>query len=389
MMNTDVILKEKKAHSLENFSKPNFKKRFSRQLLKRLSVESSLEAKRYETDQRRSNQSLSKKDIDRKNITSPRHLLKNMTSPRIQVIQDILCNSKVHKIRQLAKGYGSNTIIWDVNVSIDNDSIDPFTLEIKESLKRCCMKEIDISQCCGDDLNLFMMEIDKLQRLPNNNNNIIQFIGYCKTPEYVQIFTKLYEGSLGDLISERRRLKEKFTQEEIINFMKQIASGLMVLHSRRMMHRDLKSDNIFYYKNGDETILALGDFGESKIIDRHNKAKTCAGTNVWMAPEVLESFSKNEYTFNADIYSLGMVMYELMTLSSPYHEMKGFSAVLKILKGEKPNISAKDRERYKDIIELWNKMVDMTPENRPSSAHIYCVNLLDVKTNIDKNYVDL
>jgi serine/threonine protein kinase len=381
MMNTDVNLKEQKTRSLENFTKPNLKKRFSRQLLKRISLESSLEAKRYDS---RSNRSLSEKDI-----TSPRYLLNSVTSPRIQVIQNMLCDSKVYKKRQLAKGYGSNAIIWDVNVSIDNDSMDPFTLEIKESLKRCCMKEINISQCCGDDLNLFMMEIDKLQRLPNNNNNIIQFIGYCKTPEYVQIFTKLYEGSLGDLINERSRLNEKFTQEEIIDFMKQIASGLMVLHSRRMMHRDLKSDNIFYYRNGNDIILALGDFGESKIIDRHNKAKTCAGTNVWMAPEVLESFSKNEYTFNADIYSLGMVMYEFMTLSSPYHEMKGFSAVLKILKGEKPNISAKDRDRYKDIIELWNKMVDMTPENRPSSAQIYCVKLLDIETNIDKNYVDL
>ena len=57
------------------------------------------------------------------------------------------------------------------------------------------------------------------------------------------------------------------------------------------MHRDVKSDNIFYCKENNNIILILGDFGESKIIDKHNKAKTCAGTNVWMAPEVLGKMS--------------------------------------------------------------------------------------------------
>ena len=112
------------------------------------------------------------------------------------------------------------------------------------------MKEINIEQSCKNDLDLFMMEIDTLQRLPNNNNNIIQFIGYNKTSKFIQIFTKLYEGTLSDLIEERKRLKNPFTHEEVIEFLRQLSSGLTVLHSRRMMHRDLKSDNIFYFKNG-------------------------------------------------------------------------------------------------------------------------------------------
>lgn len=293
-MNDDVTLKKGKSHSCdENFAKPNFKKRFSRQLLKRLSLES-METKRYDKERHH-------------NPISP----ERMTSPRIKITQDLICNSDIQKVKKLAKGYGSNSYIWEVNVIVNdkhNNLTDPYILNIKDNLKKCCMKEINIEQSSEDDLDMFMMEIDKLQRLPSNNNHIINFIGYNQTSTVTQIFTKLYDGCLTDIIKERKALKNQFTQEEVIDFLKQISSGLMVLHSRRMMHRDIKSDNIFYYKNGNKVNLVLGDFGESKIIDKYNKAKTCAGTNVWMAPEVLESFSRNEYTFKADIYSLGKLL---------------------------------------------------------------------------------
>lgn len=77
------------------------------------------------------------------------------------------------------------------------------------------------------------------------------------------------------------------------------------------MHRDIKSMNIFYsgsIDDMDNITLVLGDFGESKVL-YDLRAKTCVGTSVWMAPEVLQSDNVNSYSFAADVYSFGMVLY--------------------------------------------------------------------------------
>lgn len=156
-------------------------------------------------------------------------------------------------------------------------------------------------------------------------------------------------------------------------FCQQLMSALMVLHSRRMMHRDIKSMNIFYSGNVDDIdniTLVLGDFGESKVLYQL-RAKTCVGTSVWMAPEVLQSENTNSYTFAADVYSFGMVLYEMMTLNQPYCECKAFSSVVKIISGEKPPLSDEIIKKYPLISKLWKETTNLSPESRPSSGQVY------------------
>lgn len=78
----------------------------------------------------------------------------------------------------------------------------------------------------------------------------------------------------------------------------------MFLHSQKLIHRDVKSANVFYETdyNGHATYV-LGDFGESKILLRKS-ADTIAGTNRWIAPEVF----KSSYSFEADVWSFGMLL---------------------------------------------------------------------------------
>lgn len=64
-----------------------------------------------------------------------------------------------------------------------------------------------------------------------------------------------------------------------------------------------------------------------------------------MAPEVLQSDNVNSYSFAADVYSFGMVLYEMMTLNQPYHECKAFSSVIKIISGEKPPLENEIKSR--------------------------------------------
>lgn len=111
---------------------------------------------------------------------------------------------------------------------------------------------------------------------------------------------------LENLAMEQQRGRT-FTDLEILRMGKDICSALILCHSQKILHRDIKPDNIYRNENG---CYKLGDFGVSHIIDTAQKSngRRSAGTREYMAPE---QYKGEDYDFRADIYSLGLVMYEL------------------------------------------------------------------------------
>jgi len=84
-------------------------------------------------------------------------------------------------------------------------------------------------------------------------------------------------------------------------------------HDRKIIHRDLKSQNIFL--NKDSTIL-LGDFGIAKVLSHtRQKCKTMVGTPYYLSPEII---NYQMYSFKTDIWSLGIVLYEICALKPPF-----------------------------------------------------------------------
>lgn len=139
----------------------------------------------------------------------------------------------------------------------------------EKELSVCCMKELELEFAVEDQIKGFFEEIDALKRLPDHHDHIIRYIGYQQTDKYLRIFTKLYDGSLYDILNDLKKKNVSLSEEQIIMFSRQLISALMVLHSRRMMHRDIKSLNIFYsgsLNDIDNIVLVLGDFGESKVL---------------------------------------------------------------------------------------------------------------------------
>lgn len=98
-----------------------------------------------------------------------------------------------------------------------------------------------------------------------------------------------------------------------MNWLIQICTGLDYLHSHKIIHRDLKAENIFLTENNG---VKIGDFGISKALENTNAAaQTYCGTPSLMSPEILMSAP---YTGKADMWSLGVVLYDLCTGHMPY-----------------------------------------------------------------------
>ncbi len=102
-----------------------------------------------------------------------------------------------------------------------------------------------------------------------------------------------------------------------------LVMGIQALHSKNVLHRDLKSANIFLTSN---KYVKIGDFGISKVLDS-TSAKTFVGTPYYLSPEVC---SNKKYDLRSDLWSLGCILYELCTLSYPFQANNILSLAMKI-----------------------------------------------------------
>lgn len=139
--------------------------------------------------------------------------------------------------------------------------------------------------------------------------------------------------------------------------------AVMAMHNKNILHRDIKTQNIFMTS---DNVLKLGDFGISRELDIDAKAQTSCGTPYFMPPEVCEGKS---YDRKADVWSLGVILYELITLKKPFDSETIQDVLKKIISCDfepVPNdtdanlkilVSAllnKNHERRPDIFEVAN-----------------------------------
>lgn len=153
-------------------------------------------------------------------------------------------------------------------------------------------------------------EIEVMQNLNNPYIvNLIDVVYETDADQTIFIILELCGG--GDLKNYigNRRLKEKYARL----FFHQIAQGLQYLHSKSITHRDLKPQNILL--NTGKKSLKIADFGFAKIIGSESLAETMCGSPMYMAPEVIKG---KPYTNKADLWSVGIMMYEALTGFHPF-----------------------------------------------------------------------
>ena len=137
-------------------------------------------------------------------------------------------------------------------------------------------------------------------------------------------------GDLAHHIKRKIKQNQKFSETEIMNWFVQLCLSLEYVHSRKILHRDLKTNNVFVTA---ENNVKLGDFGISKVLEKtSDHAQTVNGTPYYMSPEVCQNMP---YTYQADIWALGVILYELCTLKRPFDSANILALATKIVT-EKP-----------------------------------------------------
>jgi hypothetical protein len=153
-----------------------------------------------------------------------------------------------------------------------------------------------------------------------------------------------------------------FSESKVLHWFVQIALGLHYMHNNKVLHRDLKTQNIFLLGNGR---LVLGDLGISKVLDgTMDLASTCIGTPYYMSPEI---FKNKPYSFKSDVWALGCVLYEMTSLTHAFdaNSLNGLAG--KIIKGRYPPIHHKYSKFLRDLI---SDMLMTNPQQRPDLDQI-------------------
>jgi len=169
----------------------------------------------------------------------------------------------------------------------------------------------------GDSLKEFNREVGAMMRL--RHPNLVLFMGACTEQQLVIVSEFCAGETLFRLLHERKDVLLTFKQQ--LKILQDIAQGMNYLHSLTppIIHRDLKSLNLLLSESvlgpADPILLKITDFGVSKNLSEPELMTGQMGTCHWMAPEVLSS---QPYSLSADVYSYGIVMWEVLTRQTPY-----------------------------------------------------------------------
>lgn len=207
-------------------------------------------------------------------------------------------------------------------------------------------------------------EVSTLKNL--DHLNIVQYLGFEVKDNINSLFLEYVAGgSVGSLI----RMYGKFDERMIKHLTTQVLSGLSYLHSRGILHRDMKADNLLLDQDG---VCKISDFGISrKSQDIYsNSEMTMRGTVFWMAPEMVDT--AQGYSAKVDIWSVGCVVLEMLAGKRPWSNLEVVAAMFKIGKSKSAPPIPEDTltlisQSGKDFLD---SCFEVNPEERPTADQL-------------------
>ena len=227
------------------------------------------------------------------------------------------------------------------------------------------LKEIPLNlSSAAEKINSVQNEAEILSSLDNKyvvkfyqsfkmNQNIYIIMEYCDNGDLCTFLNK---------IKKARKDENHFLDEDFVwKLFIQMSIGLFYIHSKKIIHRDIKTLNIFLTKNLDAKI---GDLGVAKVLEDTNHANTFIGTPYYVSPEMCKNKPYNE---KSDIWALGCILYELLTFNHPFTATNQAALFIKILNNNFNPFPPGTPEDLKYMVEF---ILQKNSEQRPSMAEI-------------------
>ncbi|KAI8033403.1 raf homolog serine/threonine-protein kinase Raf [Drosophila gunungcola] len=224
------------------------------------------------------------------------------------------------------------------------------------------VKTLNVKTPSLAQLQAFKNEVAMLKK--TRHCNILLFMG-CVSKPSLAIVTQWCEGS--SLYKHVHVSETKFKLNTLIDIGRQVAQGMDYLHAKNIIHRDLKSNNIFLHE---DLSVKIGDFGLATAKTRwsgEKQANQPTGSILWMAPEVIRMQELNPYSFQSDVYAFGIVMYELLAECLPYGHISNKDQIL-FMVGRgllRPDMSQVRSDAPQALKRLAEDCIKYTPKDRP------------------------
>ena len=181
-------------------------------------------------------------------------------------------------------------------------------------------------------------------------------------------------GDLSDKINKMKERQKHLSEDLILDYFIQICLALYHLHNKKIIHRDIKTKNVFLTKN---EIIKLGDFGIStQLANTWDFAETAKGTLFYIAPEIINNVP---YNTKVDIWSLGVLLYELITSELPFQANNLPLLCLKILKGTYSPLPYYVSKGLKDLVK---NLLQVDPKKRPTIKEILKYDILKKRMQV-------
>ncbi|NXC43239.1 NEK4 kinase, partial [Penelope pileata] len=167
----------------------------------------------------------------------------------------------------------------------------------------------------------------------------------------------------GDLYQRLKEQKGRLLPEnQVVEWFVQIAMALQYLHEKHILHRDLKTQNVFLTRTN---IIKLGDLGIARVLEnQYDMASTLIGTPYYMSPEL---FCNKPYNYKSDVWALGCCVYEMATLKHAFNANDMNSLAYRIIEGKLPPMP---KDYSPQLVEIIRTMLSKKPEERPTVKSI-------------------
>ena len=258
-------------------------------------------------------------------------------------------------------------------------------LQDTEKNRKVAMKKIDTTDMKDSDKERIQKEVENMKSM--NIPTFIEFYDFEDDNNNQKIYMEYGDqGTLENKIAKQKQEGKNFIDEEIFDYLIDILLALYALNKKGIIHRDIKSENILLktekIDNKEITVAKLSDLGLGRQIEGVTGAYTTCGTAYYVCPEI--AAGEKKYTYNADIWSLGIVLYELITKNKPWFEPKmSTSEFFQFIVNTKyPPLPEKTDERLKYLVKI---MLKKDPERRANIDDILTLDFMYEKT---KNLVD-